>query len=135
MKPIAQEVGPKELRSFALTTGGMFAAMFGVVLPWIFGLRWPLWPWVLCGVLVVWGLAHPASLKPVHAVWMRFAEAIGHVNNRIVLGLVFFAVITPFGWLRRLFGRDLMERRYDGDAGSYRKPKGRRPPDSLERPF
>jgi hypothetical protein len=66
---------------------------------------------------------------------MKFAEVIGHVNNHIVLGVVFFALITPFGWVRRLFGRDPMARRYDADAPSYRKPKGRRSPDSLERPF
>lgn len=135
MNMVTQNVGPKELRSFALVTGGMFAAIFGLLLPWVFGLQWPLWPWLVCGVLAAWGLAHPASLKPVHAAWMTFAEVLGHVNNRIVLGVVFFALITPFGWLRRLVGRDPMARRYELDASSYRKPKGKRPPDSLERPF
>ncbi len=129
------DASPKELRSFALTTGGMFAAIFGVLLPWVFGLRWPLWPWLLCAVLAVWGLAHPASLRPVFVVWMKLAEAIGYVNNRIILGAVFFALITPFGWVRRHLGNDPMARHRDGAASSYRKPKDRRTSESLERPF
>lgn len=130
-----RDLSTRELRRFALVTGGLFAVIFGVLLPWLWGLAWPRWPWALCAVLVVWGLAHPASLKPVHAGWMKVAEAIGRVNNRLVLGLVFFALITPIGWIRRQFGGDPMARRFDASADTYRKPKNRRPPPSLERPF
>jgi hypothetical protein len=131
----AKVLAPSQLRGFALTTGGMFAAVFGVLLPWLFGLRWPVWPWVLCAGLVCWGLAHPSSLQPVHAAWMRGAEAMGRVNNRIVLTTVFFAAILPFGWLRRLFGGDPMARRFEKGEATYRKPKAKRKPDSMERPY
>jgi len=126
---------PRQLRTFALTTGALFAAVVGVFLPWLLSLRRPVWPWVLGLVLAGWGIVHPASLGPVHAGWMRFAEAIGWVNNRLILGVVYFALITPVGWLRRWLGGDPMARRYDSGAATYRKPKDRRARESLERPF
>ena len=135
MTAAPHNLGPKQLRTFALTTGALFAAIFGVLLPWLFGLKWPLWPWVLCLILATWGMAHPASLRPVHAWWMRFAEALGWVNNRLILGALFFALITPMGWVRRRLGGDPMTRRYDASTATYRKPKDRRSRESLERPF
>jgi len=135
MTAAPEPMTPRELRKFALTTGAMFAAIFGLVIPWLFGLRWPVWPWVVGGALVLWGLVHPASLHPVYSVWMRFAEIVGRINNRIVLGAVFFVIITPFGWIRRLVAGDVLGRRFDEGAVTYRKPKSLRPPSSLERPF
>jgi len=81
------------------------------------------------------GHCPPGNLRPVHAWGMRFAEALGWVNNRLILGALFFALITPTGWVRRRLGGDPMARRYDASTATYRKPKNRRSRESLERPF
>ena len=130
-----RDPGLKGLRNFALVTGAMFAAIFGVLLPWLFGKHLPLWPWMLFAVLSIWGLAHPASLKPVYTAWMKVANAIGRVNNYLLLGLIFFIMITPIGLARRLMGRDPMRRRLQRDLATYREPKSKRSRDSMERPF
>ncbi len=122
------------MREFGLVVGAMFALVFGMLLPWVFGLAWPRWPWVVFAVLGSWSLLHPASLRPVHAGWMKLAGIIGAVNNCIILAAVFFLMITPFGWLRRL-GGDPMARRTDRAAPSYRKAKQSRAPASFERPY
>ena len=135
MSTAATNLRPQQLRTFALTTGALFAVVFGVFLPWLLSLRWPVWLWALGLALATWGIVHPASLRPVHAAWMRLAEAMGWLNNRLILGGVFVALITPIGWLRRWLGGDPMARRYDAGAATYRKPKERRSRESLERPF
>lgn len=61
--------------------------------------------------LVVAGLFVPAAARVFHAVWMRLAHALGWVNSRILLALLFYLVITPMGLVQRLAGRDALRRR------------------------
>ena len=125
----------RDLRAFGLVMAAAVALVFGALLPWLFARPWPVWPWVVAALLAAWALAHPRSLRPFRAAWMRFAEVIGAVNNRILLGLVFFVLITPIGLVRRLTSRDGLGRAFEPRAASYRKTKARRGADSLERPF
>lgn len=113
---------PKQLRDFALITGGLIAAIFGLLLPWIWDYSWPVWPWLIGGVLAVWGLIAPATLAPVYRYWMKFAMVLGWINTRILLGFVFYAMITPIGLFVRLFRRDPMARKFEPGAASYRLP-------------
>ena len=129
------ELDAKGLRQFALTTAGIVVGLFGVVLPWLAGLGWPLWPWVLAAVLALWGLLKPASLRPVYRGWMRFGQLASLVMTPLVLGTVFFLVILPAGLVMRLAGNDPMHRRLDPDAASYRVPSRPMPRDSVERPY
>lgn len=125
----------KGLRDFGLLTGGLFAAIFGVLLPWKFGWSWPLWPWFILLVLGGMALLVPLRLEPVYRLWMRFGMAIGAVMSRIILGLVFFCVVTPVGLLMRATGKDPMRRRFDPDAASYREAISAHKSDSLDKPF
>ena len=51
--------------------------------------------------------------------WMLAAVPIGWTISHLVLGIVFFAVVTPIGLLMRLLGRDPMDRRFDPNAKTY----------------
>jgi hypothetical protein len=95
-----------ELRKFGLTVGGAFA-VFALV-SWWRGHEIP--PRVLgtfALLLLVPGVLTPTVLAPVQRVWMRGATALGYVNTRIILTLLYFVVITPVGFVRRLFGDPL----------------------------
>jgi hypothetical protein len=130
----------KELRSFGLVTGAIFAGIFGLLFPLIKLLRHgefhtPVWPWCILVVLGSWALVHPASLIHVHRPWMKMAEVLGWINTRIILGLLFFLVILPIGTIMRLLGNDPMARRFDRKMNSYRV--NREPPDRehMETPY
>ena len=125
----------RQLRNFALAVGAMLALVFGLVLPWLWSWRHPVWPWIVAAVLSAWGLAAPMSLAPVHRAWMKVAEAIAWFNNRLILALVFFFAVLPVGLVLRLLGRDGMARRFERSAPTYRIKKTPREPRSLERPF
>ena len=115
------ELNNKELREFGLVTGGMVAGLFGLVLPWLFGFNYPVWPWIVFGVLSLWGLIFPNSLQPVYKVWMRVGGAIGWVMNRVVLSIIFFGIFMPVGLIMRIVGgNDPMNRRFDHWQDSYR---------------
>ena len=61
--------------------------------------------------LVVAGLLVPPAARTFHTAWMGFAAALGHVNSRVLLTLVYYLVVTPYGVVTRLVGRDPLRRR------------------------
>lgn len=65
----------------------------------------------LGGALVVAGLLVPPAARAFHTAWMRLAVLLGHVNSRVLLTLVYYLVVTPYGVVTRLVGRDPLRRR------------------------
>ena len=126
----------RALRSFGLVMAGAIAVLFGLGLPWLSDRPYPAWPWLAAGGLAALALLFPAGLGPFYRGWMVLGHALGWVNTRLLLALVFFVVITPAGLLMRLFGRDPMRRRFEPGLASYRVPHLRpSEPSDMERPF
>jgi hypothetical protein len=65
---------------------------------------------IACALFLV-GLLLPSLARQFHILWMRLAVALGYINSRILLSLMFYGVFTPYGLLMRLFGRDPLHRR------------------------
>ena len=93
----------REGRRFGLQVGGAFAVLAGIA-------HWrghPMSPWILGGlaaILLIGGLVTPGALVPVYRAWMRMAHAISKVTTPIVLGIVYFLVLTPIGLVLRAAG-------------------------------
>lgn len=124
----------RDLRNFGLTTGAAFALILGLLLPWLFGFPLPRWPFVLAAALIGSALFFPRLLRPVQRVWMAAAEKIGAFNARILLGVAFYALLTPTGFIRRRLGYDPLALRTTGST-SFRKRSRQRARESMERPF
>jgi hypothetical protein len=62
-------------------------------------------------VLHVVNMAVPQIYKPVAVVWLGFSDLLGAVMSRILLSIVFFAVVTPIAIFRRLVGKDSLKLR------------------------
>ena len=129
------ELDANGLRRFGLLTGGIVGGLFGLIFPWILDLSFPVWPWVVCGTLVVWAIAAPLSMRPFYRYWMRFGLLLNRITTPIVLGFVYFIVITPTALIMRLGGRDAMARRFSEKADSYRVPSSQSSKKNLEKPF
>ena len=126
----------KGLRKFGLTTGVIIVALFALFFPWVFdATSMPLWPWVLASLLWLPALFIPSVLRPVYTTWMKIGHAIGWVNTRIILGVLFYVMILPMGLIMRLFGKDPMARKRDDSASSYRIKSISEAKDRLEKPF
>jgi hypothetical protein len=123
-----------DLRKFGLVTAAMLVLFFDVLIPWIWSITPPLWPLVAAGILAAFALLLPGWLAPVYRVWMRFAMALGWVNTRIILSLIFFVVFLPVGLVMRIFN-DPMRRARDTGADSYRVASNPPKPQNMERPY
>jgi len=128
------ELDRRGLRRFGLTTGGIVAALFGLLLPWLFERGVPVWPWALAGALAAWGLIAPSSLRPVYRAWMMLGLLLNKVMSPLIMTIVFLLAVTPMGVVRRMLGHSVPKRR-DAALGSYRVESKKANPEDLERPF
>ncbi len=125
----------KTLARFGLLLGGLVAVLFGLLFPWLRGRGLPAWPWAVAAVLAAAALGAPALLSPVYRAWMAIGAALGWVNTRILLGAVFFLVVTPIGAVMRMTGRDPLRRAFAPREPTYKVPSARAPRERMEVPF
>lgn len=124
----------RQLRSFGLTVGGIFAiiglwpAVFRGADP-----RW--WALVLTGLLGIPALLFPRILGPAYRGWMAIGQVLGWINTRIILGVLFYTLFLLMGLLLRLMGKDPMHRKLDPSAKTYRVPRQFRPASHMQHQF
>ncbi|MCG6868930.1 MAG: SxtJ family membrane protein [Gammaproteobacteria bacterium] len=132
LKPTADKI---RLRQFGLIMGAMLVLFFGLLIPWIWDLGLPVWPWIAAAVFVGLGLAAPGALGPIYWVWMKIGDVVGWINQRLILGVLFFGIFLPMGLVMRSLRKDPMSRRFDRNAQSYRVRSRQPKMENLERPF
>ena len=122
-------------RTLGLTFGAVFLVVG--VYPWAFGNPLRLWSLVVAVGFALVALVHPDLLGPLNKVWTRFGLLLHKVTSPIVLGIMFFGVVTPIGLLMRAAGKDPLKLRRQADAATYwvdRIPPGPKP-DTLPNQF
>jgi predicted membrane metal-binding protein len=128
------DVSNKQLRSFGFTVGGIFALIA----------LWPLivrgedprwWALVIAAGLLIPAVVFPRSLLWVHKGWMAIGHVLGWINTRIILGFVFYVIVTPTGIIRRWLGKDPMGQRLRPDLDSYRIIRKPRPASHLTKQY
>jgi hypothetical protein len=134
MTTVNQQMSKTELRKFGIITGFIFAVLFGLLFPWLAESSIPYWPFIVAGVLVIWGLLHPGSLKPVYAVWMKIGHVLGWINTRIILAVLFYLIFMPVGLVMRMFGVDFLKKKLE-DSKTYRVESAQQSKDHIERPY
>ena len=98
-------------REFGLIVGGMLLLLTGW---WIYRGKFHsviqvTWP--LGAALVLLGIVIPRALYYPNKAWMALAEVLSYISTRIILAFVYFVVITPIGFVKRLSGWDPLHRR------------------------
>ena len=129
-----QDISRMTLRQFGLMVGGAFL-LIGL---WPFVWRQEavrIWAVVPGSLLAVAGLIMPDVLKHAYQGWMWVGHMMGWVNTRIILGVLFYGVVTPMGLVMKLTGRDPMRRGYEPDAQTYRVIRQPRPASHMKNMF
>jgi hypothetical protein len=123
------EVKTSSDRSFGI----VFAVVFAIIgfFPLLRDSGEPLvWSLVVSSVFLVLAFALPSVLMPFNFVWTKFGLLLQKIVSPIVLGAMFYVVMTPFGLAMRLMGKDLLRLKLDKAADSYwiqRTPPGPSP--------
>ena len=128
------QITSRQLRSFGFTVGGVFALI--ALWPLIVRAddpRW--WAAVISAGLLLPAAVYPASLRQVYTGWMALGHVLGWINTRIILGFIFYLIVTPIGIVRRWLGKDPMGRRLSPHLKSYRLARTSRPASHLTKQY
>ena len=123
-----EEVRSGSDRSFGI----VFAVVFALIalFPLLHGGSIRLWALAIAAVFAALAFLWPKLLAPLNRLWFRFGLLLHKIVNPVVLGLMFFIIITPVALITRLFGGKLLSLGYDKEAASYwqrRTPPGPEP--------
>lgn len=91
-------------RKFGLS----FGALFTLFSAWpLFHHHSPRWGFLAAAaILTTVALVRPDWLTPLNRAWFKFGLLLNRIVNPIIMGLMFFAAVTPLGWLMRKTGGD-----------------------------
>jgi hypothetical protein len=116
-------------REFGFIVGGILMLLSAW---WIYRGKFPSVSHItlpLGAVLVLLGLVFPKALVLPNKAWMALAEVLSFISTRIILAFVFFVIVTPIGFVKRLFGWDPLHRRAPA-SDSYWRPYSERQRDT-----
>ena len=100
-------------RSFGI----VFFVFFLIIatFPLINGDELRLWSLIISIIFLFLGLVNSKILNPLNKLWFKFGIFLGKVISPIVMGLIFFFVVTPIGLLMRLLNKDLLNLKFNSN--------------------
>ena len=103
-------------RSFGI----VFFVVFLIIAtyPLINGDELRLWSLIISIIFLFLGLVNSKILNPINKLWFKFGIFLGKIISPLVMGIIFFLVVTPIGLLMRLLNKDLLNLRFNNN-GSY----------------
>ena len=72
-----------------------------------------IWSLIISIIFLVLGLLNAKILTPLNKLWFKFGILLGKIVSPFVMGIIFFLVVTPIGLIMRLFGKDVLNLKYN----------------------
>ena len=111
------EIETSSDRSFGFVFTGALS-LLAAYLAWKGSAWWPL-PLPPALVFLILALVQPKLLAPLNRAWTRFGLLLGAIVAPIVMGVIYFGLITPMALLARLLGKDFLRLKRDPAAATY----------------
>lgn len=105
------------LKKFGITIGGVLL-IIGLILLYYNSASYLAFL-IAGGILLTAGLLLPIILKPFNIVWMMIAIVLGFIMTRVILSILFYFVITPIGFLARIFGKEFLQPGFQKNGKTY----------------
>ena len=74
-----------------------------------------IWSLVIAIIFLFLSLTKPRILTPLNKVWIKFGLFLGKIVSPIVMGVIFFSVVTPTSFFMKIFGKDLLNLKYNNN--------------------
>ena len=71
------------------------------------------WSLIISVIFLILGLLNSKILSPLNKIWFKFGIFLGKIVSPLVMGLIFFAVVTPIGILMRIMNKDLLNLKFN----------------------
>ena len=83
-----------------------------------------LWSLITSIIFLILGLLNSKFLNPLNKIWFKFGIILGKIISPLVMGIIFFLVVTPTGLLMRLFRKDILSLKYNQNSTYWIEKKG-----------
>ena len=84
--------------------------------PLINGNEIRLWSLVVSIIFLLLGLINSKILNPFNKLWFKFGIFLGKIISPLIMGIIFFLVVTPIGFLMRLLNKDLLNLKFNNNS-------------------
>ena len=101
--------------------GLVFFIVFLIVTIWPITYDEPvrIWSAIISLVFLILGLMNSILLTPLNKLWFKFGMILGAIVSPVVMGVVFFLVVTPIGLIMRIIGKDVLNKKFDKKKITY----------------
>ena len=72
-----------------------------------------IWSLVVAIIFFILGLINSKVLTPLNKLWFRFGLLLGKIVSPLIMGIIFFFVVTPTAFIMRIIGKDLLNLRFN----------------------
>ena len=83
-----------------------------------------IWSLVIAIIFLLLGVGNSKLLSPLNKLWFKFGLLLGQIVSPLVMGLIFFVVVTPIGIIMRLSNKDLLNLKYNKNKTYWIKKSG-----------
>ena len=93
---------------------------------------WPLmnneqiriWSLVIALIFLILGMSNSKILTPLNTIWFKFGLILGRIVSPIVMGIIFFLIVTPISIIMRILGKDLLNLKYNNQKSYWIEKRG-----------
>jgi len=72
-----------------------------------------IWSLIISFIFLFLGLLNSEILSPLNKIWFKFGILLGKIVSPVVMGIIFFVVVTPIGLLMKLFKKDILNLKFN----------------------
>ena len=83
-----------------------------------------IWSVIISIIFLVLGLLNSKILAPLNKLWFKFGILLGKIISPIIMGIIFFLVVTPIGLTMRIFGKDVLNLKYNKNISYWIEKNG-----------
>ena len=73
------------------------------------------WSLIISLIFLILGLLNSKILTPLNKIWFKFGILLGKIISPLVMGIIFFFVVTPTGLLMKMLKKDLLNLKFNSD--------------------
>ena len=83
-----------------------------------------IWSLIISLIFLFLGLLNSKFLSPLNKIWFKFGLFLGKLISPLIMGFIFFLVVTPIGLLMRMLGKDLLNLKFNTKKSYWIKKDG-----------
>ena len=72
-----------------------------------------IWSFITAIIFLILGLINSKILTPLNKLWFKFGLLLGKVISPLIMGIIFFLVVTPTALIMRIIGKDLLNLKFN----------------------